>query len=52
MTEQEAMKELTNIKQCADYGTPLTSNQGQPLDGYSELANYRSVIERFMKGQS
>ena len=49
MTEQEAMHELVCIKQCADYGTPLTSNQGQALDGYSELANYRNVIERFIK---
>jgi hypothetical protein len=50
--EQETMKELTDIKQCADGGTELVSNQGQGLDGYSELANYRSVIERFMKDQS
>ena len=44
-----AMDALVRVKQCADGGTELVSNQGQALDGYSELANYRSVIERFIK---
>lgn len=38
------------IKQIADSGTSLVSNQGQALDGYSELANYRTVIEK-LKGE-
>jgi len=43
--------DFVKIKQCADGGTPLLSNQGQALDGYSELANYRSIIEKFIKEQ-
>ena len=45
------MNALIHIKQCADGGTSSVSNQGQALDGYSELANYRDVIEKFMKEQ-
>ena len=44
-----AMDALVRVKQCADDGTELVSNQEQALDGYSELANYRSVIEQFIK---
>ena len=51
MTEREAMDALIRIKQCADGGTELVSNQGQGMDGYSELANYRQVIEKYIKEQ-
>lgn len=37
---------LIKVKECADAGTALISNQGQALDGYSELANYRAIIEK------
>lgn len=47
---QIAMDALIRIKECADGKTELVSNQGQTLDGYSELANYRSIIEQFMEG--
>lgn len=40
---------LVKIFNCAEDGTVLISNQGQALDGYSELANYRSVIEEMGK---
>ena len=45
------MNALIRIKECADGGIELVSNQGQTLDGYSELANYRSIIEKFVKEQ-
>lgn len=38
--------DLIEVKKCADGGTALISNQGQALDGYSELANYRAIIEK------
>ena len=43
----EALQKLIRIKQAADGGTELVSNQGQALDGYSELYNYRGVIEQY-----
>lgn len=46
------LDQLLRIKQAADDGTSLISNQGQALDGYSELANYRAVIEKFKKEKS
>lgn len=46
ITELEvAMDSLVRIKAAADGGQALAGNQGQALDGYSELANYRAVIE-------
>lgn len=51
MTEQKAIDALIHIKQCADGGTELISNQGQGMDGYSELANYRAIIEKYIKEQ-
>lgn len=37
---------LAKIRQLADDSTPLVSNQGQALDGYSELAMYRKLAEK------
>ena len=48
MTEREAIDALIRVKQCADSGTELVSNQGQALDGYSERAEYRAIIEKFV----
>ncbi len=42
----KALKELLQIYEAAIKGTPLISNQGQALDGYSELAAYRAVLEK------
>ena len=42
---REALDRLLNVKRMADGGNPLLSNQGQALDGYSELANYRRILE-------
>jgi len=47
-----ALEQLLKIKQAADGRASLLSNQGQALDGYSELANYRAVIEKFEKEKS
>jgi len=41
--------QLFRVLDMADSGTPSIANQGQALDGYSELANYRSVIEKMKK---
>jgi len=40
----EACEDLLNVMEMSDSGKPLVSNQGQPLDGYSELTNYRFII--------
>lgn len=45
----EVCKMLIEIKDMADGGKPSIANQGQALDGYSELANYRSIIESRVK---
>lgn len=42
----EVVDSLIEVKQCADGGTETFANQGQAMDGYSELANYRSLIEK------
>ena len=42
---KEIVENLLLIKKAADEKTPLISNQGQALDGISELANYRRSIE-------
>ena len=36
--------QLIKVKKIADGRTETMANQGQALDGYSELANYRSII--------
>ena len=38
--------ELVSIADALDGGTPLISNQGQALDGYSALAEFRNVADR------
>lgn len=47
MSAESAMDKLTHIKMCADGKVAQISNQGQALDGYSELANYRQVIQEY-----
>jgi hypothetical protein len=37
---------LIKTKQYADGGKTLVSNQGQAMDGYTELAEYRRLIDR------
>ena len=40
---------LVRVKDVADGGVVSFANQGQALDGYSELANYRSLIDDLRK---
>ena len=40
---------LVKIKEYADTGKQLISNQGQALDGFSELAYYRDLVEQLKK---
>ena len=42
---------LLIIYETAKAGTSFIANQGQPLDGYAELANYRQVIEEHLVEQ-
>ena len=51
MTEKELIDKLFIIKEAADRGIELIANQGQPLDGNAELANYRSLLETYQKEQ-
>jgi hypothetical protein len=44
---EEFKRSLIKVKDAADGKTALFSCQGQGLDGYSELANYRQIIEKF-----
>lgn len=47
MTDFRALcVELVLIADALDEGTPLISNQGQSLDGYSALAAFRDVAAR------
>ena len=38
--------ELVAIEDAMTSGTSLTSNQGQALDGFSALANFRDIASR------
>ena len=46
MAPERALSRLVAIKRVADERAELASDQGKPLDGYSELANYRGVLAR------
>jgi hypothetical protein len=35
---------MLKVKEAADGRRPLFANQGQALDGYSELAHYRAAL--------
>ena len=42
---RQIVKKLIKVKAAADGKIELISNQGQAMDGYSELYNYRSILE-------
>ena len=48
MNKDEFIADIIRIKKAADGGSETFANQGQAMDGYSELANYRSIIEFFV----
>ena len=39
------VRKMLDVKAAADSGKALVSNQGQAMDGYSELANYRNILD-------
>lgn len=43
------LQEMADIYDAYHGGTELVSNQGQPLDGYSALANYDDVARQIKK---
>lgn len=45
----EAMKRLLAVYNAATTGRSLLSNQGQALDGHSELVNYRAILADFCR---
>lgn len=42
---RKIIKRLLAVKKAADSGQALVSCQGQAMDGYTELANYRQILE-------
>jgi len=42
----QLLKDMLQIKAAADGQTPMMANQGQAMDGYSELHNYRAIAEK------
>ncbi len=39
------VRKMLDVKEVADSGKALFSCQGQAMDGYSELANYRNILD-------
>jgi len=47
MDEIDALNALLEIYEAANSKKELISNQGQAMDGFSELAHYREILRRF-----
>jgi len=43
------IKQMLAVYDVSTSGKALFSQQGQGMDGYSELANYRSIIKNFIR---
>lgn len=43
---------IIRVEDCLSSGTELTSNQGQALDGFSALANFRDLAWKLKKQSS
>ena len=41
----KVIAKMLAVKEASDSGQALVSCQGQAMDGYSELANYRSILD-------
>ncbi len=39
------VRKMLDVKEASDSGKALVSNQGQAMDGYTELANYRNILD-------
>ena len=48
MNEIKTLNALLKVYEYATSGKELISNQGQAMDGYSELANYRAILREFL----
>jgi len=45
----KAIEKMLAVKDASDGKVALWSCQGQAMDGYSELANYRQILEQYRK---
>lgn len=41
----QIIRKLVDVLDALEGGSSLISNQGQPLDGYSALANFRAIAQ-------
>jgi len=48
VTEIKTLDQLVAVYEAANTGKATLGNQGQALDGYSELANYRAILAQFL----
>jgi hypothetical protein len=46
---EKRMKEMVDVYKAAKSGKALFCCQGQPMDGYSQLANYNHIIEQWLQ---
>ena len=46
---EATIKRMRDVYHAATSSKALISNQGQGMDGYSELASYRSILEALEK---
>ena len=44
--ELELLRKLVDVLNLAESGKPLIHCQGQAMDGYTQLANYRSIAKQ------
>ena len=51
MTAEKAIKKMLRVKDASDGKKALFSCQGQAMDGYSELANYRQILEQYKENK-
>lgn len=49
MNETECINKMLRVYKSANAGTELVCNQGQALDGFSELANYRGILKNYLQ---
>ena len=51
MTDKEFVEKSAEIYDAAISGKATFANQGQGMDGYSQLANYNALVEKFRSDQ-
>ena len=50
--QKRALDKMFRVKDASDGKVALVSCQGQAMDGYSELANYRQILEQYRGKQN